>query len=48
MLRLIVWDASQLGLAGDGALEQNMAGDQVRNFFGLQLGRVKLPDEFLD
>ena len=36
----------QLGLAGDGALEKNMEGAQVRNFFGF--GGVALPDDYDD
>ena len=36
---------AQLGLAGDGALESELGTRQVRNFFGLQLQGVKLPDD---
>jgi hypothetical protein len=44
--RRLGWE--QLGLAGDGALEQNMGGRQMRNFFGLQLSGVQIPEEYLD
>ena len=37
-----------LGLAGDGALEAEMGGRQVRNFFGLQLRGVEVPEDYDD
>ena len=36
----------ELGLAGDAALERDMAGAQVRNVFGLNFGGVKIPEEY--
>ena len=44
--RRLGWET--LGLAGDGALEQNMAGRQVQNFFGLQLKGIELPEDYDD
>ena len=38
----------QLGLPGDGALESEMGGRQLRNFFGLQLQGVSVPEEYDD
>ena len=37
-----------LGLAGDGALEANMGFRQARNFFGLQLQGVSVPEDYDD
>jgi len=44
--RRVGWET--LGLAGDGALEANMGARQVRNFFGLQMRGVRIPDEYDD
>lgn len=38
----------ELGLPGDGALEQSMGRQQVQNFFGLQLRGVSVPEEYDD
>lgn len=40
------WES--LGLAGDGALEANMGFRQARNFFGLQLQGISVPEEYDD
>ena len=37
------WDTVG-GLGGDSALERELGGRQVRNFFGLQLQGVAVPD----